>query len=181
MTDVKLKVDNPMLADYLAWIFPPDKEGAPLRVTAGNSIGRLLVAHCQVTDNGREREPVSRGSRSVTVNLSLPNDSATKPLLGKWLWYSPASTAALNMALKAVFDIDFHAYYLKGLEIGHQKKDVVEAFIVSRGLFSVDCFDSLHKRVYRRSQQTLESLTTRLMRKAEYIDSTINLKGLKDD
>ena len=115
------------------------------------------------------------------VTLDLPNDAATKPLIGKWLWYPPADTAALNMALKAVFDIDFNMYYLRGIEMGHQKKDIVTAFIVSRGLFSTDCFDSLHKRVYRRSQQLLDSLTKQLIRKAYYINSTINLKGLNDD
>lgn len=181
MPDVKLKVDSPMLADYLAWLFPPSEEGGPLKVTAGNSMGRLLVAHCHVNDSPGDTPRPILGSRSVIVSLDLPNDAATKPLCGKWLWYPPADTAALNMAIRAIFDIEFNRYYLKGRELGYQKKDIVTAFIVSRNLFSTDCFDSLHKRVYRRSQQTLESLKGKLLRKAHYIDSCIDITGLKDD
>ena len=183
MPDVKLKVDSPMLADYLAWLFPPEKEEGALKVKASNSMGRLLVAHCHVDDRHPIGIPDSTpGKRSGTVvSLDLPNDLATKPLTGKWLWYPPSDTAALNMALRAVFDIDFNQYYIKGLDLGYKKKDIVTAFIVSRGLFTTDCFDALHKRVYRRSQQTLYSLTDKLLRKAHYIDSNINLSGLKDD
>ena len=50
MLDVKLKVDSPMMADYLAYLFPPDSPGGPLKVYARNSIGRLLVAHCKVAE-----------------------------------------------------------------------------------------------------------------------------------
>lgn len=181
MADVKLKVNSPILADYLAWLFPPEAEDGPLRVTATNSLGRLLVAHCHIEEDPGKRERVDAvsGAGGVTLTLDLPNDTATKPLLGKWLWYPPADTAALNMALRAVFDIDFDRYYLEGLERGHMKKDIVTAFIVSRGLFSSDGFDALHKRAYRRSLATLDTRVKQLLRKAYYIDSTINIKGLE--
>lgn len=136
MLDVKLKVDSPMMADYLAYLFPPDSPGGPLKVYARNSIGRLLVAHCKV---------------------------------------------ALNMAINAFFDIEFKQYYLAGYELGVQKKDIVTAFIVSRGLFSTDYFDALHKRIYRQSQQTLDKLVKKLINKVDYINSSININGLKDD
>lgn len=50
MLDVKLKVDSPMMADYLAYLFPPESEGGPLKVYARNSVGRLLVAHCKISE-----------------------------------------------------------------------------------------------------------------------------------
>lgn len=85
------------------------------------------------------------------------------------------------MAVSAYFDIEFKQYYLKGFELGFQKKDIVTAFIVSRGLFSTDKFDTLHKRIYRRAQQTLDRLVDKLLQRVYYYDRSINLKGLKDD
>lgn len=175
MLDVKLKVDSPMMADYLAYLFPPGTPGGPLKVYARNSIGRLLVAHCKVSEG-----PVTPEGGNV-VELELPSDIATAPMRDKFLHYDKYSTVALNMAINAFFDIEFKQYYLAGYELGVQKKDIVTAFIVSRGLFSADHFDALHKRIYRRSQQTLDKLVKKLINKVDYINSSININGLKDD
>ena len=175
MLDVKLKVDSLMMADYLAYLFPPESSGGPLKVCARNSIGKLLIAHCKVSERP---VPMEGGN---FVELVLPNDEATKPLINRFLYYNKHDTVALNMAIAAFFDIEFKQYYLTGYELGIQKKDIVTAFIVSRGLFTVDNFDALHKRIYRRSQQTLDKMTDKLLQKVYYIDRTINLKGLNDD
>lgn len=175
MLDVKLKVDSLMMADYLAYLFPPDSPGGPLKVCARKSIGKLLVAHCKVSDR-----PVPADGDGF-VELILPNDEATKPLINRFLYYNKHDTAALNMAISAFFDIEFKQYYLAGFELGFQKKDIVSAFIVSRGLFTTDRFDALHKRIYRQSQQVLDKMTGKLLQRIHYIDRTINLKGLNDD
>ena len=44
-----------------------------------------------------------------------------------------------------------------------------------------DYFDALHKRIYRQSQQTLDKLVKKLINKVDYINSSININGLKDD
>ena len=206
MLDVKLKVQSPMLADYMAWLFPPVVKGGPLVVKAGNAMGRLLVAHCRASVTPpvseptpvaeepalHDTEPVSAANKPVgkrhkprrppvELSLALPDNDATWPLRDKWLYYPVADTKALNMALKATFDIDFGLYYARGIAQGWRKKDVVEAFVVSRGLFSSDCFDALHKRAYRRDIDTLETRVKQLLDKASYIDSNINLTGLSDD
>ena len=85
------------------------------------------------------------------------------------------------MAIAAFFDIELRQYYLAGRELGFQKKDIVTAFIMSRGLFSADGFDALHKRIYRRSQRILDKMTGKLLQRVYYIDRTINTKGLNDD
>lgn len=175
MLDVKLKVDSPMMADYLAYLFPPGSPGGPLKVSARNSVGKLLVAHCKVSDR-----PVSLDGDGL-VDLTLPNDEATKPLMNGFLYYNRYDTAALNMAIAALFDIEFKQYYLAGFELGFQKKDIVTAFILTRGLFSADRFDSLHKRIYRRSQRILDRMVGKLLQRVHYIDRTINLNGLNDD
>lgn len=175
MLDVKLKADSALMADYLRYLFPPERDGGPLMVTATNSVGRLMVAHCRAVDR-----PVGVDGDHV-LDLVLPRSRATQPLDGKFLHYTAADTAAVNMAVKAVFDIEFRLYYVKGLELGFQKKDIITAFIISRGLMTTDCFDALHKRAYRHGQRTMERLTEKLLQKVYYIDTTLNIKGLTDD
>lgn len=182
MHDVKLKVPSSLLADYLSFLFPPSEPGGPLVVHCGYPLGRLLCAHCQARKDP-EPEPVPdpdhKTSRyPVIVPLTLPDNEATRPLKDKWLWYPPADTAAVSMALRATFDLDFDRYYLNGVEMGFRKKDVVSAFILSRNLFSSDSFDALHKRAYRRSQKRMDALTRQLLNKAQYIDRSIKLTGL---
>lgn len=126
-----------------------------------------------------EFPPEVEGER--ILNLELPSDAATAAMRNKFLYYDRYDMAALNMAVSACFDIEFKQYYLKGFDLGIQKKDIVTAFIVSRGLFSTDKFDTLHKRIYRRAQQTLDRLVDKLLQRVYYFDRSINLKGLKDD
>ena len=111
MLEVKLQVSSALMADYMAYLFPADGEGQ-LKVSAGSALGRLLVAHCRPA-----AFPPPEPEGGNVVSLVLPNDEATKPLWGKFLHYTPSSAAALNMALSAVFDIDFRLYYARLLEL----------------------------------------------------------------
>ncbi|MBR1926173.1 MAG: hypothetical protein IJ840_00195 [Bacteroidales bacterium] len=178
-----MKVYSPILADYLAWLFPPREPGGPLIVRAGNPMGKLLVAHCRVSDTPVKAVDPEEGSKTKPIwfDIELPDNDATWPLRTKWLWYSPADIKALNMALRATFDLDFGLYYMKGISQGLMKKDVVTAFVVSRSLFSKDSFESLHKRAYRKDLVSLERRIKQLLDKATYIDKNINLTGLNDD
>lgn len=174
MMVVKLKVDSPVLADYLRYLFPPDDSGV-LKVSSVPALGKLLVAH--VRESGR---PVPGPEGAGVLALDLPAVPATQSLRDKFLYYSSSSAAALNLAASAVFDLDFTGYYRKGEALGLKKKDIIEAFILSRKLVSSDCFDALHKRVYRRGQKNMSDIAARLVRKAYYIDESIDTQGLYD-
>lgn len=84
----------------------------------------------------------------------------------------------LNKALRAAFDLDFIGYYRKGQAAEFAKKDIIEAFVTSRKLVSTDCVDALYKRVYRRQQREAATLVKKLIRKAYYIDESIDTSGL---
>lgn len=168
--EVYLKVKNQLLYDYLKYLFE-EQDGA-LTVSSTIPLGRLLIAHCKTSVL-----PVyPEGNHNI--KLRLPHHKATENFEYKFLYYTSSDNAALNLALSATFDLDFAGYYRRGEILGIKKKDIIEAFIVSRKLFSTDCFDALHKRVYRREQSSMQQLTEKLLRKAYYIDETINMKGL---
>lgn len=173
MIAVKLKVDSRLNADFLRWLYPAADDDKSLKVSS-DIFGKLLISHCKTASLPHD-EPAGEW----TFTLLLPRNQATQTLENKWLYYSPSDTAALNMALSAFFDLDFRSYYLRGVELGIRKKDIIEAYIVSRNLFSTDCFDALHKRIYRRTQATMAKLTEKLVRKAYYINESIDYKGLE--
>ena len=171
MATVKLKVTSKMHEDFLRWRYPPDESGS--LAVRSDILGRLLVAHCRISDR-----PVASSEGSLT--FVLPKGDAVKNLENKWLYYNAGDIVALNMAIAAVFDLDFSGYYRKGECLGIQKKDIVQSYIISRKLFSADNFDALHKRAYRKSQAALGSMTERLLRKLYYIDESIDFKALQD-
>ena len=59
-----------------------------------------------------------------------------------------------------------------------QKKDIIDAFIISRKLCSVDPADALHKRTYRHELKKMEKYTAYLHRKANYIRESLDTSGL---
>lgn len=173
--DVIFNVKNDLLTDYLKYLFPPDEDGlCPVRST--HPFGSLLIAHCREADG-----PTASPSNGVNVPLKFPESHSTQDLRSKWLYYTAGDTARLNSALKAVFELDLQGYYLKASGMGFRKKDIVEAFVLSRGLAGIDPYDALHKRIYRREQDNQERVVSYVLRKMNYINETIDLGGLKDN
>lgn len=170
---VKLKIDSQMYADYLAYLFPPNEDGV-LMVSSEELMGKLLISHCR--ESFRKTEISEEG---IVVTLMMPQCPATQNLRNKFLYYSAGDMRQLNMALKAVFELDFTGYYRKAEGVGFAKKDIVEAFALSRKLITCDCYDALHKRVFRRQQKENSLLVNKLLRKAYYINETIDLSGLQ--
>ncbi|MDD6149356.1 MAG: hypothetical protein PUB47_01640 [Bacteroides sp.] len=171
MVYVELKVSSQMLADFLTYLYPSEDDGC--LAVRSDIFGKLLVSHLRGSDI-----PVTDRPGDHVVRLRMPINDTTRHFEKMWAYYTDADEASLNMALAAVFELDFTGYYRKGEALGYQKKDIVDAFIASRKLFSVDCFDALHKRVYRKEQATYEAIRQRLIRKTYYIDESIDYKGL---
>lgn len=173
---IKLKFDSQLKLDYLGFLFPRISGETTYKVSTREPIGELLCA--RVKESPR---PVAEPSGEMVATLDLPLNPATRNAAYKFIYYSQADTAALMMAISATFDLDFAGYYRKGESLGYGRKEIVEAFIISRNLVEVDCSDTLYKRVYRTSQRKMKNLTKKLLRRCYYLDESINLKGLKDD
>lgn len=169
------KVDNEMLTDYIRYLFPTD-QSTPLKVSSASEFGELLIAHARISER-----PVPKPEGDHVIELELPQNDATQSLANHFLYYTKGDMRRLNMGLRAIFDIDFRTYYLKGLDLEWPKKDIVTAFITSRKLFSTDTYDSLHKRAYRREVAKQNKLTQKLLRKVYYIHESIDSSGLTNN
>lgn len=173
---IHLKFDSPLKLQYFGYLFPMEPGTGVYSVRCTHPVGELLVAHASISDR-----PLGDSEGELVALLDLPINPASKRLINKFIYYSASSTAAIMSALSAVFDIDFAGYYRKGDNLGYGRKDIVEAFIISRGLVQIDNSDALYKRVYRANQAQMRELTRRLLRRCYYLDESINLKGLKNE
>lgn len=180
MITADIKLPEGIYLDYLAYLFPIDTETGCYQVSNTHILGKLCSALVEETADGKKPpEPETFRERTCRcVTLQLPKLRSIQNLDGKWLFYSPESTERILYVLAASFDLDFLSYYQRGMFLGRQKKDIVEAFIISRQLCGPDPFDALHKRVYRMEQKKMQLLSGQLMRKAAYFDEKINTKGL---
>ena len=170
-----INVESQMLADFLRYLFPPDEKSGVCMVSVTHPTGALMVACARASDT-----PVqSAGDHLVQVDLPKYGNG-TFPLLNHYVYFTKADTTRINLALRAEFELDFAGYYRRGEELGMRKMDIIEAYIFSRGL-APENYDAMHKRVYRNQQRAQERIKQRLLRKAYYLNESINYDGLTSD
>lgn len=167
-----INIESQMLADYLRYIFPPERGSDSCAVSTTHPTGALMVALARASD-----VPVEpAGDHLVKVDIPWYRN-ATSSIENHFIYFDKGATARINLALKAEFELEFAGYIRKGEECGMRKMDIIEAFIFTRGL-TPENYDALHKRSYRKAQRTQERLKQKLLRKAYYINEQIDFKGL---
>lgn len=171
---VFFKAENAMLTDYCRYLFPQEEEGGPNVVNGRAIFGRMLIGSCRIC----EAQPAKPNGDNV-IQLRFGESHGTQRFRDKFLFFTSGDMAALNLALKAVFDLDLNTYYQYATALGFEKKDIIDAFIVSRGLSTHDPGDALHKRIYRREQKKHQQLSALLLRKVKYINEALDTSGLK--
>lgn len=173
MYEVEIPVKSQMLADYLRWIFPPEPGSVLCRVSVTHPVGALMVALAQPAVM---RAQVT-GDHVVALGLPMLHRRVNSEQENKWLVYDRGAVAKINLVLEAEFDLEFAGYYRRGEQLGMRKMDIIDAFILSRGLVA-DTFDALSKRTYRREMRSQEKIRQRLVRRAYYINESIDYTGL---
>lgn len=176
MIETNISLQDGYYLDYLEYLFPRDTKSGAYAVSSVTNIGKLLIAFAKVSDLPVPEPEAREGFR--TVKLALPLVDISQDLQNKWLYYTKGDTARLQAVLRTEFNIDFVSYYLRGSVMGVQKKEIIEMFIVSRKLITVDPYEALHKRVYRMEQKKMQEHSRKLLRKANYFEESLDIEGL---
>lgn len=171
---VDFRADTPLMRDYIRYLFHCGADAGTVRISTESDFGRLLVAHVRTC--GCRPDPVS-GETVLTLEIGLSN--ATQSLADKWLYYQEGDMRRLNGALKSIFNIDLYTFFIKADGLGCGKKEIVEAFIRSRGLVSGDPYDALHKRIYRIELDKQRQAVRLMSRKIYYLLETVDMGGLE--
>lgn len=175
MITSRILIKSALLADYFKYIFPPDPEDGLCRISTTHPTGSLIIALA-------EPAPFAFNPEGEHVlGIAIPySRNASSAIEGRWVFFTKSSMSRINLALQAEFDIEFAGYYRRGEQLGIRKMDIIEAFILSRNL-AAESYDSLHKRVYRKELKSLKEIRRKLLRKAYYINESIDYTGLKSN
>lgn len=164
---IKFRADDQLSLDYLRYLFNA-KSNHPIRISLSNDFGRMAVGLYKISD-----KPDTRPDDQLTVTLVLPRHQTTNAAMTRYIFFTDVDTKRLNMILDALFNIDLDTFYLQGIQAGMPKRDIIEAFVVSRHLVSSDYADTLTKRTYRTSLAAIRRKSDILLRKARYHFSQI--------
>ncbi len=165
--EIKFRANDQLALDYLRHLFNSPAPG-PIRLSLASDFGRMAVGLFKTSDT-----PIEHTDDVFTVTLVLPRHQATAAAMTRYAYFSEADTKRLNAIIDALFNIDLDTYYLQGIQAGMPKRDVIEGFVLSRRLVSVDYADTLGKRVYRSSLSALRRKVDIIHRKARYHYSQI--------
>lgn len=156
-------IDNGFPLDFLRYLFPPDPETGHYVVSSTNTVGGMLTYLAQPSLTPAYL-PDKQG-RTVCV-LDLPAVDALPR--GQWMQYGRDDMVRINHVLSDCFELDFYRYFLKGVQYGYEKKEIVETYVLSRNLVTGEPFDTLHKRVFRKEMDIMKHKVEQLRRKAKY-------------
>lgn len=164
-TVADINICDGITLDFLGYIFPRDWETGEYKVSVTSIPGAAAAYLALPSDHKVVPAPVKDSS---IVTLRLPQVDDIRSLSGKFAWYPPECERRINHLLKDYFDLDFYKYYMRGMEYGYRKQDIVEMYLVSRGMDPDENWDALHKRVYRKEVRTIKDRMNTLQRKARY-------------
>ena len=156
-------IDEGFNLDYFRYLFPRDGSTGHYRLTSANIVGSILTYAAQPSLVPVQLPPV-KGKCICTVDIPMV-DALSR---NQWMQYSKNDMLKINQILSSCFDLDFYRYYMKGVQYGYEKKDIVETYVISRNLVTGEPFDTLHKRVFRKEMDIMKRKVAQLKRKAKY-------------
>lgn len=162
-------IDNGFNLDFFRYLFPVNDQTGRYLVRSSVIPGSLLT-YLAAPAVLPVSLPDRKGATVCPVELpmvdALPRDA--------WMQYSEVDMVRVNQILSDCFELDFYRYYIKGLQFGYEKKDILETYVISRNMVNSGAFDALSKRAYRKEMDILKRKVFLLRRKAKYFFDEAN-------
>lgn len=167
---ILLIVAKPMHRAWMESLFEQRPDGS-YTITRQTDLGKAICGMVRYSQLPL-REEVPSGS----LILHLPNTHSLALAPGRFLYFDREGQLRINDLLEVFFNIDFDRYYLQGIKLGMMKKDVIESFIIQRGLANLfGDNETLKKRQYRDELDLFKKRMEQLRKKAYYRNEKIEL------
>lgn len=164
---VGLAIKKDLYRDYLQHVFKLVDN--VYHVSRSTDFGRMVCARISYRD-----KPMAPESTENICTLLLPASDSNRTASSKFLYIKKEDQLKLADEIEAIFNIDFDRYYLQGRKLGMEQKEIIQAFIVSRGLTKlIGNIDMLKKREYREAVNLLAKHNEALLNKARYRNERI--------
>ena len=161
---ISLSIKKDINRDYLKGIF---EVGANknLILSKDHLFGKALVSRIRYT-----KLPVKESIDETTINFELPIVKSLKQADHHFLSILQDDQEKLNDDLEVMFNLDLFTFYNEGLQLKMMKKDIIEAFILSRKicLFTGDPHERIKKRMDRAEHLKLNKYREMLLKRAYY-------------
>ncbi|GHB44501.1 hypothetical protein GCM10008106_26970 [Mongoliitalea lutea] len=113
--------------------------------------------------------PVDRETGEDVMTFLLPKTHSLASAPNYHCYIRSEDQIKINDFLKVIFNLDLDRWYIKGMKMGMQQKEVLESFIVSRKLTNLlNDNETLKKRQYREELQLLEERKELLRQRCYY-------------
>lgn len=160
---VLLTIKKPLYRDYLNYLFTPQPDGS-FKITKESDFGKALCSFIRYSNM-----PVTEEPTDLTVSIHLPDTKSLANAKNYHCYFNKEDMHRLNDLLDIFFNIDLDRYYLKGMKMGMQQKEVLESFIVSRKLTNLlSDNETLKKRQYRDELMTFKERVEILRQRTYY-------------
>jgi hypothetical protein len=167
---IHLFIRKDLYRQYFQALFPADQHGCHL-ITRDTDLGKAIHASIRYSDT-RPVDEVPEGSLCLRISRTSDYSKAAN----RFLFFSRDDISRVNDLIEVYFNLDLDRYYLRGLKLGMQQKDVIESFILDRGLVNLlQDNETLKKRIYREQLNLLQHRTAQLLDKARYRNQKIGL------
>ena len=171
---VLLTIKKPLYRDYLNHLFDRQPDGS-YRISRESDFGKAICCFISYSDL-----PVQEEKTELTVTIHLPDTRSLSLAKYHYCYISKENAHRLNDLLDVFFNIDLDRYYLKGMKMGMQQKEILESFIVSRKLTNLlSDNETLKKRQYRDELMTLRERVEILRQRAYYRNQKIEFEPEK--
>ena len=173
--EIKLNIRNEYLYMYLGYIFrktPDDK----FIVSRATDLGRICCAYVKYTDT-----PCLLPDAEFTATLILPKSCNIPDRAERfYTHFDSFDTDRINDAIYAESNYDFRAFYHTGRTLGYRQKEIISAYIQTRGLHTDTGPDTLKKKAYRFELEKQKKLSIALVNKAKYITKQVENNIVQD-
>jgi hypothetical protein len=182
MDTMMIYFKNSYIADFFRFIFNHTGKD-PVLVTRHHELGVYILAIRRFTDLPvNTRKP---GSLKHEVNV-LMNDSmdeavevtfTVKRTPKQFIHFTVSDLLNINEMAELYFDIDFWRYYLHASKMKVAQKDILDSYVISRKLVSVQADNEmLKKREYREEIKNLQKHAKILKNKVDYINNRTKIE-----
>lgn len=171
---ILLTIKKPLYRDYLNYLFDGQPDGS-YRISKDSDFGKALCSFVRYSNI-----PVTEERTELTVSIHLPYTSSLSNAKNYHCYFNKEDMHRLNDLLDVFFNIDLDRYYLKGMKMGMQQKEVIESFIVSRKLTNLlSDNETLKKRQYRDELMTFKERVEILRKRTFYRNQKIEFEPEK--
>jgi hypothetical protein len=167
---VHIVIRKPIYRQYFQALFPADESGCH-PISRDTDLGKAIYASVRYAD----QRPVDEiPPEALAIRLSKSSDYWQAA--HRFLYFTRDDISRINDLLEVFFHIDLDRYYLTGIKLGMQQKEVIQSFILDRGLINLmQDNETIKKRIYREELSLLRQRTDQLLKKARYRNQQIGL------